>query len=266
MIRTTSRAASDRVQMYEGLISEHARLNDIRPDLVRAVVQVESAYNPYARSPKGAAGLMQLMPATAQRFGVKNAFNPEENVRAGVAYLRQLLDRYENNEELALAAYNAGPKAVDKYGEKVPPYAETKNYVFKINGLTAPADRTPREQPHLQGDRDRRRPRGRSVHGQASPPRHVYAPRPLNDNPAKAGSHVLRRIPRSPPYSDRSTPDRSIRSYTGPSASVASSHFDGDDGQAHRGRGHEHQRTAGQPVEHESDNTGRRWRLEGSSR
>jgi len=138
VIRTTSRATSDRVKMYEGLISEHARLNDIRPDLVRAVVQVESAYNPYARSPKGAAGLMQLMPGTAQRFGVKNAFNPEENVRAGVAYLRQLLDRYENNEELALAAYNAGPKAVDKYGEKVPPYAETKNYVFKINGLTAP--------------------------------------------------------------------------------------------------------------------------------
>ena len=95
--------------MYDGLITEHARANDVRPDLVRAVVQVESAYNPYARSPKGAQGLMQLMPATAQQFGVKNAYNPEENVRAGVAYLRQLLDRYENNEELALAAYNAGP-------------------------------------------------------------------------------------------------------------------------------------------------------------
>jgi soluble lytic murein transglycosylase-like protein len=136
-IRTTSQAASDHVKMYESLITEHARLNDVRPDLVRAVVQVESAYNPYARSPKGAAGLMQLMPATAQLFGVKNAFNPEENVRAGVAYLRQLLNRYENNEELALAAYNAGPKAVDKYGETVPPYPETKNYVFRINGLTA---------------------------------------------------------------------------------------------------------------------------------
>ena len=136
-IRTTSQAARDHVKMYESLITEHARLNDVRPDLVRAVVQVESAYNPYARSSKGAAGLMQLMPATAQLFGVKNAFNPEENVRAGVAYLRQLLNRYENNEELALAAYNAGPKAVDKYGETVPPYPETKNYVFRINGLTA---------------------------------------------------------------------------------------------------------------------------------
>ena len=123
-IRTTSRTVSDRVRMYDGLITEHARLNDVRPDLVRAVVQVESAYNPYARSPKGAAGLMQLMPAT-------------ENLRAGVAYLRQLLNRYENNEELALAAYNAGPKAVDKYGETVPPYTETRNYVYRINGITA---------------------------------------------------------------------------------------------------------------------------------
>jgi len=77
------------------------------------------------------------MPATAQKFGVKNAFSPEENLRAGVAYLRQLLNRYENNEELALAAYNAGPKAVDKYGETVPPYTETRNYVYRINGITA---------------------------------------------------------------------------------------------------------------------------------
>ena len=138
LILTTSRTSSDRIRMYEGLITEHARLNDVRPDLVRAVVQVESAYNPYARSPKGAAGLMQLMPATAQLFGVKNAFNPEENVRAGVAYLRQLLNRYENNEVLALAAYNAGPKAVDKYGETVPPYAETRNYVSRINGISTP--------------------------------------------------------------------------------------------------------------------------------
>jgi soluble lytic murein transglycosylase-like protein len=135
-IRTTSRVSGDRARMYEGIIIEHARLNDVRPDLVRAVVQVESAFNPYARSAKGAQGLMQLMPATAQRFGVKNAFNPEENVRAGVAYLRQLLDRYGNDESLALAAYNAGPGAVDKYSQSVPPYAETRNYVSKINGMT----------------------------------------------------------------------------------------------------------------------------------
>jgi soluble lytic murein transglycosylase-like protein len=127
----------DRQLMYEGLIAEHARQNDVDPDLVRAVVQVESAYNPYAVSPKGAQGLMQLMPSTAHRFGVKNAFNPEENVRAGVAYLRQLLDRYNNDERLALAAYNAGPGAVDKYGQTIPPYRETKNYVAQISQITS---------------------------------------------------------------------------------------------------------------------------------
>jgi soluble lytic murein transglycosylase-like protein len=137
-VRTTSPVASERAWMYDNLIAEHARLNDVRPDLIRAVVQVESAFNPYAESPKGAQGLMQLMPATAHQFGVKNAFNPEENVRAGVAYLRQLLDRYQNNETLALAAYNAGPGAVDKYDQTVPPYAETRNYVARINGMTAP--------------------------------------------------------------------------------------------------------------------------------
>jgi soluble lytic murein transglycosylase-like protein len=127
----------DRKLMYDGLIAEQARLNDVRPDLVRAVVQVESAYNPYAVSPKGAEGLMQLMPATAHQFGVKNAFNPEENVRAGVAYLRQLLDKYDNNEQLALAAYNAGPGAVDKYGQTIPPYSETRNYVARISQMTS---------------------------------------------------------------------------------------------------------------------------------
>jgi len=84
-----------------------------------------------ARSVKGAMGLMQLMPATAVAYGVTNAYDPAENIRAGVAYLRGLLDRYSQNEELALAAYNAGPTAVEKYGA-VPPYKETKNYVAKI--------------------------------------------------------------------------------------------------------------------------------------
>ena len=136
-IRATRYASSDRGRQYDEVITQHARRNNVRAELVRAVVQVESAYNPYARSPKGASGLMQLMPATAVQFGVKNAFNPEENLRAGVKYLRELLNRYANNEELALAAYNAGPKAVAKYGEKVPPYKETKNYVMRINGISA---------------------------------------------------------------------------------------------------------------------------------
>ncbi len=136
-VRTTRAAVAERPRAYDDLISEHSRLRGVRPDLVRAVMQVESGFNPYARSPKGAMGLMQLMPATARQYGVRNAYNPSENVRAGVAYLRELLDRYQDNEELALAAYNAGPGAVDKHGQTVPPYRETQSYVAQINRIAA---------------------------------------------------------------------------------------------------------------------------------
>jgi soluble lytic murein transglycosylase-like protein len=136
-VRATRPVATSRNRLYDDLIIEHAHMNGVRSDLVRAVVQVESAFNPYAKSPKGALGLMQLMPATVTHFGVRNPFNPIENIRAGVAYLRQLLDRYENNEELALAAYNAGPGAVDRHSQRVPPYRETKDYVWRINQMAA---------------------------------------------------------------------------------------------------------------------------------
>jgi len=134
-IRATRSVAAARSRLYDDLLVEHARRNDVRVDLVRAVVQVESAYNPLAHSSKGAMGLMQLMPATAQEFSVSNPYDPEDNVRAGVAYLRQLLDRYQNDEQLALAAYNAGPGAVDKHGQNIPPYRETQNYVAQINQI-----------------------------------------------------------------------------------------------------------------------------------
>lgn len=134
-IHTTVRVSPSRVALYDDLIAQHAQMYGLRTDLVLAVVQVESGFNPYAHSPKGAKGLMQLMPATAKEFGVVNPYNPVENVRAGTAYLRRLLDRYDNNEELALAAYNAGPGAVDRYGESVPPYRETQNYVSKIGRI-----------------------------------------------------------------------------------------------------------------------------------
>jgi soluble lytic murein transglycosylase-like protein len=120
---------------FEALIRQHAGLQSIRAELVRAVIQVESAFNPRAVSPKGAMGLMQLMPSTAARYGVIDPFNPAENIRAGVSYLRQLMTRYNDNEQLALAAYNAGPGAVDKYGSKVPPYKETQSYVQRITNL-----------------------------------------------------------------------------------------------------------------------------------
>src|SRR5205823_14543573 len=111
----------------------------IRSDLVKAVVHVESAFNPYAKSRKGALGLMQLMPATIREYGVVNPFNPVDNIRAGVAYLRRLLDRYQNNETLALAAYNAGPTAVDNYGQTIPPYVETRKYVALVNQMAGEA-------------------------------------------------------------------------------------------------------------------------------
>lgn len=141
-IRTTRYVAPAKARPFDEIIESHASNLRVRTDLVRAVIQVESAFNPRAVSNKGAMGLMQLMPATARQFGVRNAFDPGENVRGGVAYLRQLLDRYNGDERLALAAYNAGPGAVDRYGQTVPPYAETRDYVSRINGLAGTKNTT----------------------------------------------------------------------------------------------------------------------------
>ena len=129
----TTKPLTGRAVRYQSLIEEHASLNSVNVDLVRAVIQAESAFNPRALSPKGAMGLMQLMPETAADFGVRDPYDPDENIRAGVAYLKQLLIRYDGRVELALAAYNAGPGAVKKYGGKVPPYRETRAYVAKIS-------------------------------------------------------------------------------------------------------------------------------------
>lgn len=134
-VRTTRKVMEWRPSEYDTLIRQHATAQGVRPDLVRAVIQTESAFDPYARSAKGALGLMQLMPATASELGVSDPFDPAENIRGGVQYLRRLLDRYDNNETLALAAYNAGPSAVDRYGT-VPPYRETRSYVTRIQDQT----------------------------------------------------------------------------------------------------------------------------------
>jgi len=114
-------------EAVERIASEHS----LPPQLIHSVIKVESNYNPYAISSKGAQGLMQLIPDTARRFGVNNVFNPVENIEGGAKYLRYLLDLYGWDYPLALAAYNAGEKAVAKYGG-IPPYAETQNYVVQV--------------------------------------------------------------------------------------------------------------------------------------
>jgi soluble lytic murein transglycosylase-like protein len=137
-VRVT-RPPDGRSAQFDPMIDEHAAAQGVDPDLVRAVIQVESAFNPRAVSPKGAMGLMQLMPATAVELGVGNPFDPDQNIGGGVRYLKQLLTRYDDKVELALAAYNAGPGAVDRYGQAVPPYRETRDYVKKITRNAAPA-------------------------------------------------------------------------------------------------------------------------------
>jgi soluble lytic murein transglycosylase-like protein len=101
------------------------------PELVLALIEAESNFNPRALSPKNAQGLMQLIPATAERFGVRDAWDPEQNLRGGMAYLRWLLARFKGNVQLALAGYNAGEGAVERHGG-IPPYAETRAYVSHI--------------------------------------------------------------------------------------------------------------------------------------
>jgi len=116
---------------YVNIINSACSRFGVDPSLVHAIVKVESDFNPFAISRKGATGLMQLMPQTATTMNVRNTFSPDENVEGGVKYLRYLLDRYEGNITLALAAYNAGETAVKKWGT-IPPYKETQEYVKKI--------------------------------------------------------------------------------------------------------------------------------------
>ena len=115
----------------DAAVRQIAAEQSLPPELLHSVIQVESNYNPSAVSPKGAQGLMQLIPETARRFGVLDSFDPVENIQGGAKYLKYLLDLYQGDYPRALAAYNAGEKAVAKYGG-VPPYAETQNYVAQV--------------------------------------------------------------------------------------------------------------------------------------
>ncbi len=127
------------------VVEDAAREHGVDPLLVHAVIQVESAYNPYAISHAGAQGLMQLMPATARSLGVRNTFDVEENIRAGVRHLKELKETFKD-DRLALAAYNAGAGAVNKYNW-IPPYRETQEYVYKVGKKYGEARRAATAQP-----------------------------------------------------------------------------------------------------------------------
>jgi soluble lytic murein transglycosylase-like protein len=127
-----SAAMLARASQYDAIIERAAISAAVEPNLLRAVIVVESGFNSRAVSKRGAVGLMQLMPATASRFGVSNLYDPRENVHAGATYLKFLMDRFGHDVRLALAAYNAGEEAVDRNGGQIPPFTETMAYVPRV--------------------------------------------------------------------------------------------------------------------------------------
>ena len=127
--------AEESIRRFSPIIDTASRLHGVDAALIHAVISAESGYNPSALSKAGAMGLMQLMPQTAKRYGVTNIMDPVQNITGGVRYLRDLLSMFNGNLELAIAAYNAGENAVIRYGNKIPPYAETVQYVPKVLGF-----------------------------------------------------------------------------------------------------------------------------------
>jgi soluble lytic murein transglycosylase-like protein len=127
----TSDASKPESARYDSIIEKYARSYQLDPSLIHSIIATESGFNPKAVSSKGARGLMQLMPATAARLGVKNSFDPEQNIQGGVKHFRSLMDTFKNNLELSLAAYNAGENLVQRLG-RVPMIRETRDYVQSV--------------------------------------------------------------------------------------------------------------------------------------
>ncbi len=125
-------ASGTKREKFQPLVSEAARANDVDEALLHAVIEVESGYNPTAVSAKGAVGLMQLMPKTALRYNVANAYDSAQNIKGGAQYLRDLMNMFKNDLQLTLAAYNAGEEAVILRGNRIPPYRETQQYVPRV--------------------------------------------------------------------------------------------------------------------------------------
>jgi soluble lytic murein transglycosylase-like protein len=128
----TSKDVIDRAAAFAPLVEAAAHETSLDPRLLQAVIATESGYNPVARSPKGAQGLMQLMPATARRYGVADAYDPRQSILGGARYLSDLMVMFDQDVQLALAAYNAGENAVLRHGRKIPPYQETAAYVPRV--------------------------------------------------------------------------------------------------------------------------------------
>jgi soluble lytic murein transglycosylase-like protein len=127
-----SASSSDLQRLYDPLVQRAARDHGVDAGFIHAVIRAESNYDPFALSGKGAMGLMQLMPDTAIQYGVRNVFDPAQNIEGGTKYLKDLMKLYNGQTKLILAAYNAGQEAVRKYGQRIPPYKETRDYIDRV--------------------------------------------------------------------------------------------------------------------------------------
>jgi soluble lytic murein transglycosylase-like protein len=132
LMKPTAPAVAKIDAPYARIVETASRAHGVEERLVHALIWAESSYDPKAVSPSGAEGLMQLMPATAKRYGVRDAFDPKQNIDGGVKHLRELLDQFDGDLELVVAAYNAGANAVVRAGNRIPPYPQTEAYVPKV--------------------------------------------------------------------------------------------------------------------------------------